>query len=443
MNILDTLYTHLSSFSPSSTVWIAYSGGVDSHVLLHACIQLRISFPALHFSAVHIHHGLLSEADHWVEHCVQVCQRLDIPLEVIRVTVDQSAGKSIEETAREARYQAFSGVLQDGDYLLTAHHQDDQAETCLLQFLRGAGVKGLAAMPIQSHFSKGYLVRPFLNLPKQHICDYASEHALQWIEDGSNHDERFVRNYLRYRMLPELKERWPSVARSLARVAHNCAEANQLLWEIGCEDVARCSGELQDTLSIRALKELTIIRRKNLLREWVVKQGFRLPSAAKLQRLMNDVLEAKEDATPLVSWQGCEVRRYQDSLFVLTPLLPLDVSQRVHWQDLEKPCVLPNDLGTVLLVSVQGKGIKIACLKNANKVSVRFRQGGEVLRLKGRRGAHALKKLFQEWHIPVWERDRIPLLYVDDALVAVGDYAIEESFQAGPEESGYVMEYQK
>jgi tRNA(Ile)-lysidine synthase len=433
--ITKTLKTFLSDLSQNN-ILIAYSGGVDSHVLLHAISQLRQEFPELKLKAIHIHHGLFEEADFWTQHCQKICAELKVDLQIIKVEVKRSKGISIEEAARSARYAALEKLLQPNDVLITAHHADDQAETCLLQFLRGAGIKGLASMPTIIDFAQGFLVRPFLKITRAEILNYAQKNNLSWVEDQSNHDLSFTRNFLRYKIMPEFHKRWPNINKTIMRVAENCAEANELLKEMALQDIKKLKGNIANTLSITKLQKLSYVRKKNVLREWIQIQGFRLPSAIKLQHVITDVINARADAMPCVAWSDAEVKRFRDDLYVMPPLSEFDRNISLSW-DGKKPLKLPGNLGVLQSKKVIGKGLKTEIL-NKN-IEIKFRQGGEKCKLSGRAGTHELKKLFQEWHVPPWQRDIIPLLYVNDKLAAVIGYAICQQFIAHNDEKGIII----
>jgi len=433
--IKEILRTFLSNLSQNNFL-IAYSGGVDSCVLLHAVVRLRQDFPELKLKAIHIHHGLFAEADQWVHHCQKICAELKVDLQIIKVEVKRSKGVSIEEAARDARYTALAKMLQENDGLITAHHADDQAETCLLQFLRGAGIKGLASMPAIINFAQGFLARPFLSVTRAEILNYAQKNNLNWVEDKSNHDLKFTRNFLRYKIMPEFIKRWPNINKTILRVADNCSDANELLKDLALQDIRKLPGRVAKTLSITKLQKLSLARQKNVLREWISSQDFRLPSAIKLQHIITDVINARVDAAPCVAWEKAEIRRFKDDLYVMTPLADFDCNNILFW-DGKKPLKLPGNLGVLRAKKVIGKGLKAEVL-NKN-IEIRFRQGGEQCKLLGRAGTHKLKKLFQEWNIPPWQRDRVPLLYINNKLSAVIGYAICQEFVAQSNEDGIVV----
>lgn len=422
----------LSFLPPGACIWVAYSGGMDSHVLLHLLAQLRESL-SVNLRAVYINHGLSPHASDWARHCEQVCNALSVPFKSISVTVVLKAGASPEAAAREARYQAFLDLIQSGGYLCTAHHQDDQAETVLLQLLRGAGPKGLAAMAPQTPFGAGTLLRPLLQFTRAELAEYASVYNLQWIDDESNFDTDYDRNFLRHEIIPRLRERWPSLTRTLDRSARLCAESALLLDELAQQDLLHLQEAKSDVISIAGLKMLTPERQRNVLRYWVRQQGFALPTDIKLQHVLSDVVAAGEDRQPCVHWPGAEMRRYAGYLYLMPPLAEFQFDLVIPWDNLEKPLLLPD-----------GRRLVCSQLKKASlgqqAVSVRFRQRGEQVQVMGMNHATSLKKLLQDLEIPPWLRDRVPLVYLGDELVQIAGIPLWGPFIAAVEKAGFQVE---
>jgi len=416
---------------------IAYSGGLDSTVLLHA---LARQAPALDVSlaAVHIHHGLQALADGWLDHSMAQCAALAVPCQALRVSVARDSGEGLEASARRARYQAIAGVMEEGDMLLTAHHQDDQAETLLLQLLRGSGVAGLAAMAPVKPFARGWHARPLLDFSRQQLQRYAEAMQLHWIDDPSNFDTSLERNHLRQRVMPLLHERNPAVAATLSRSARHFAEATELLEELAEVDLPGARGSREGSLSVSALLSLSPARQRNLLRHWIRTAGFPLPDSRHLQCICDEVLPAALDSTPLVHWSGAEVRRYRDALFVMAPLPPVP-TEVIPW-DLSTALHLPHGVGSLTARKGEGAGLAIEPLAGRH-VEIRFRTGGEQCRPAGRHETHALKKLLQEEGIPPWLRERLPLLYVDGELAQVGNLWRCEPFASQPGETGIVVDW--
>ena len=402
--------SHLFQLTTKRCFLVAYSGGVDSHVLLHYMSQLKQYFPEYVLRAVHIHHHLSPHADAWALHCQQVCDALGIELIVrhIDVKVHMQKGDSVEAVARKYRYQTFSELLKEKECLLTAHHQDDQAETMLLQLFRGAGLPGLSAMPATKAFASSEHVRPLLSTTREAILTYAHENKLQWIEDESNQNTKYSRNYIRHQLLPEIAAHWPGVLKTLCRSAEHCAQANDLLVDIAKEDVEAIKRK-NNALSVTSLLLLSKAREVNALRYWLTQSGFNLPSQKKLQEIVYHVIRCRQDAMPVVEWPGAQVRRYQDLLYVMPPLQDHDISQIIHW-DITKSLVLN---GVTLTIT------DIIENPSSGNYTIRYRHGGERLYLPNKACSVSLKNYFQEQQVPPWLRDRIPLVYCDEQLVGI------------------------
>ena len=426
----EALLHALPSALPVRRYLVAFSGGLDSLVLLHALTTLRDRLTAPELQAIHVNHGLSANAVHWCEHCVQQCAELGVALSLRSVDAKPLAGESPEAAARNARYAVLREMVREGDCLLTAHHQDDQAETLLLQLLRGAGPKGLAAMPAMNGFAAGWHVRPLLGFRREQLQAYARQHGLDWIDDESNFDTGFDRNFLRHEILPQLTQRFPGLASTLSRSAVLCAEAAELLADTARADAQSVSVS-DDRLSVQGLRELGEVRARNLLHWWVGERGLPVPSAAQLQNIWREGVCAAPDATPLIRWQGGEVRRYRDALYVMPPLAPYMATGEWCW-DMRQPLVIAG-VGSLSAVPQAGQALSLAALEGKQLI-VRFRRGGERLRLPGREGHHDVKKLFQEAGVPPWQRQRTPLLFCGDDLAAVVGHWVAAEYQAGPEE---------
>lgn len=430
------LKENLSDYQDASVLWVAYSGGCDSHVLLHALVQLRDQLSA-EIKAIHINHGLSPLANEWEEHCRQVCQQLDVPYTAISVNAKKKDA-SPEEAARLARYSEWQKLIKKDEVILLAHHQDDQAETVLIQLLRGSGVKGLAAMPAKQKFSAGLLCRPMLNFLREELYSYAVEQDLNWIDDPSNFDTDFDRNFLRHEIVPLLEERWPSLKKTFSRTATHMGEANQLLTELAHQDWLQIQSEQQ--IRIEELIKLDQQRQRNVLRYWLATIcQLSLPDTAHLQRIIKEVLPAPVDARPEVIWKGGEVRRFQGFLYAQKEHIEPCNKTVIPWPDIGQPQDLSHQGRKLTAVSSNGKGLSQARLLNTD-ISVRFRQGGEVCRPNGRGQTHQLKKLFQEWQVPPWQRASVPLVFVNGELAQVVGYCYCEPFAATGNEPGWVIQ---
>jgi len=430
------LLDQLALLPPARRYWVAYSGGCDSTVLLHALATLGDQLP-VEVRALHVNHNLHEAAPAWAEHCHAVCEALDVPLYEVNIDARAAKGESPEAAARAARYRIFKEVLNTGDGLLLAHHRDDQAETLLLQLLRGSGPRGLAAMPPHRPLGDGWLGRPLLEFSRRALCRYAEAEELRWIDDPSNFDTEFDRNFLRQRVLSLLQERWPAVTTTLARAAGHQAEAAELLHQLAEEDWQHAAGSQAHCLQIEALTQLTPQRQRNLLRYWIdTMNKLPLPDQQRLNRILKEVVPAAVDAQPCINWPGGQVRRFAGLLYLLAEE-PAQLAGPLAW-DLRQSLELAD--GRVLTVSVvSGEGLQVELQGNAN-LSVRFRQGGEVCRPAGRGHQHELKKLFQEWGVPPWERARVPLLYVGEELAAVVGYCVCEPYHADKQRAGLKLQ---
>ena len=433
----DSLNQQLQSLPAVPHYWVAYSGGVDSHALLHALAALRNTLPG-ELGAVHVNHGLQAAATEWAAHCETVCRDLDVPLVGLTVDGRPAAGDSPEAAARAARYAALAHWLPAGHGLLTAQHRDDQAETLLLQLLRGGGVQGLAAMPAVADLGAGLLLRPLLDFSRRDLRAYADRYRLDWAEDPSNTDTGLDRNYLRQQIVPALRKRWPAVAQTLARSAQHCAEATRILEQVAAADVAGLAGPAGDTLVLSCLQVLAPERRRNVLRFWLQQRCGAPPSTAVLSRILHDIPASRPDASPCVRWGGFEIRRYRDRLYLMRQASARIPGQRFAWS-LSGSLELPDAGGTLLANRASGHGLRANAI--SGPVEVAFRQGGERCRPAGRPQHHSLKKLFQERGVPPWERPRIPLIYIGDELAAVAGFWVCEPFCAAPGEPGFAIEW--
>lgn len=407
----------ITTLETFNTLYLGYSGGLDSTVLLHALAQeprLRARL-----KAVHINHGISANAPLWQAHCEQFC--LDLSIECIASAVKIDCSANIEERARDARFQVFSSLIQPKDALVLAHHQDDQAETLLLQLVRGAGIDGLAAMPDTAVFSKGKVLRPLLAHTRQTLEHYAREHQLSFVEDESNADSKYSRNYLRHQVMPLLKEKWPGVVGNLAQTATHCRQAKTNLETLA--QIDHQHQPFEKTLSIQVLKNLSPERRTNLLIVWLKKNQVQLPSTKTFKRIYEEVILAKEDAIPLVSLGQFQIKRYQDRLYIEKEE-SIEKQLVIEWPQFPNPLNNPA-LSFQLVATKVHEGLKI--LPGA-KVDVRFRQGSERLVWHGQ--TKSLKKLMQEWKIEPWLRPKWPLIYIDNQLAAVVGFAVSDLFFA-------------
>ena len=459
---------------PHISLCVALSGGLDSTALLAALAALNYR----PLRAVHVNHGLHANADRWTQHCRRVAKSLRVPIKVLTVNVDRSPGTSLEAEARRARYAALASALEENEALLTAHHEDDQLETLMLQLLRGAGLAGLAAMPPVARFADGWQVRPLLQTSRAELEEWARAQSLTWIEDDTNADERLDRNYLRRNVLPKIRDRWPSAAHTVSRAARHIAEGQSLLDLLARSDFERAA--FGASLSAKTLRALSVERRRNALRYWIARSGYLLPDTSRLDEIVGPLLAARPDANPFVEWQGCLLRREGDLLTLrerlrsleldtqAKPASPLDVEralgnlpspsgQKSHLlpselkgpqaafsrktsgkQDEAVPLVwnvraqstfeLPGQYGKLELRHAPRGSIDIDALPN--ELAIRWRRGGERLRPHRGGPSKSLKSLLQSSRVPLAERAQLPLLFDADRLLAVGDFWSDAAIQA-------------
>lgn len=413
MRLLDSHWAQkLGSYD---CIYVGFSGGLDSTVLLHALASEAELNNKIR--AVHINHGLSPQAEFWQSHCQQECVRLAIPCQTLTISFNRQA--NIEEEARHARYQAFAQLVKANQCLLTAHHQGDQAETVLLHLFRGAGVKGLSGISETMVFSQGFLHRPLLAQSREILLDYAKTHKLSWIEDESNADLNFSRNFVRQQVLPLVQTKWPAVSKNLVRTSELCRQAQANLndlAEIDCPSLQTCSTEL----SLNQLMHLSEARLSNVLRHWLQKNAARLPNYDTLRRLLTEVIHAESDANPEVQWDKWVIKRFHFRLS-LHQVSSAPLVNTVQWVCFPDSVELPG-IG-VLSAQLVAQGIKIL---PDDDIEIRFREGGETFVWHGQ--TKVLKKLMQQWNIPPWLRATIPLIYVNQQLAAVVGYAISDLF---------------
>jgi tRNA(Ile)-lysidine synthase len=365
--------------------------------------------------AAHVNHGLHADSASWEANCRAAATRLGAEFLSQRVAVGHD-GFGWEAAAREARYAWFGSLMRQGDWLLSAHHENDQAETLLLNLLRGSGPTGIAGMKAARKFSEGFLVRPLLGVSGADIRAYAELHELHWSDDPSNADTNLDRNYLRHEILPLLGARWPAVAARLRQSADLAAESSELLIELADIDLA--SSPSVARLDINSLANLAIPRLRNAIRQAVRRCGFAPLPASRLYQVVHELIPAKSDGQPLVAWPGGEIRRFRDHLHILSPqgfsAPPQDARLRPG-----SPLHLGADQGTLILRQCNAVGIAPSIA--AKGLAIRYRQGGESIRLPNKSHHQKLKKLLQDEAIVPWMRDRLPLLYADERLIAVAD----------------------
>lgn len=402
-------------------------------VLLNVLAQVREHNPRLRLRALHVDHRLQAQSGHWAEQCVQWAQQLQVECAVLPVAVTDIGDFGVEAAARKVRYAAFKSALQPREMLVTAHHADDQLETILLALMRGSGVDGLAAMPACVRFGAGWHARPLLGFTHESLHEWAQARRIAYLTDPTNSDTHFDRNFLRQEVVPMLKTRWPAIARTASRSASHLAEAQALLDDWTENDYLLAT--VDDALSVDALRELPTPRRYALLRFWLQQHDVLMPSTRVLHSLEHDMLQSAHDRVPYVQWHGAEVHRHRDLLYVEKPLTEWDVGEKLAWT-WRQELLLPSELGSLSLSSHElpqtndRYAVGIALDRLPTQLTVRFRDGGERIRLPKEKHHRALKKLLQESAVLPWWRERLPLIYADDKLVAVADLWVSHEFAA-------------
>ncbi len=440
--LVEFLASRLASrLTQGRRLCVALSGGRDSLVLLHALSRLELpAATAFHLSALHVHHGLSPHADAWAEFCAEFCQRYGVDLNVVHVEVPRQSGEGLEAAARRLRHAAFADPVANGhaDWLALAHHRDDQAETVLLNLLRGAGIAGAAGMLAERPQPAGpILIRPLLNVARSAIDDYAVQHGLHWIEDESNENEHYRRNYLRRSVMPGLAEKFPGAALALARAAGHFAEGAALLDDLALIDrtaLATPAGRI----ALAGFNALPPSRARNLLRfEWCA-AGFRAPDTRWIDEALRQLANAGGAAETCVSTADGALHVYRGELYLVRHHLPIP-AESLHWRGESE---LAWGGGRVCFVPTTGQGVRRDLLIGAENVRLDSRRGGERLQIGARRPRRTLRNLLQEGGIPPWERDRLPCLWCGKRLVWVGGLGVDAAFACAEGEAGLQLLWQ-
>lgn len=430
---------------------VALSGGVDSVVLLDLLASLSIQMQFI-LSAVHVNHGISANAGKWSKFCHALCRSKGITLKISRLKINRERGISLEAAAREKRYRIFRKLK--ADYVVLAQHLDDQAETLLLQLLRGAGVKGLGAMPVirnpavvgiqeqtlkdgsEGSADEPKILRPILDVSRREIEDYATENALQWINDESNDDISFDRNFLRHEFFPLLEKRFPSYRTTFLRASRHMAEASGLLDELAEADSVKCivSGKLQ----VEDLRKLSFPRARNLLRYTLAQEDAILPSTAKLEEILRQLLSPGPSSKLHIIFGNAEVRCFKGVVHVRKADTSPAMEWPLSWHG-EKQLIIP-DLGTIWFTHRKGLGINLQKLMES-PVTIRLRQGGERLQPNYNRPRRSLKNLLREASLPPWDREALPLIFSGEHLVWVPGIGVDCSFQVAAGQLGVIVEW--
>lgn len=442
----NNLLEFLASNPHINRLCVAYSGGLDSSVLLSLCHDFCQAYELspskkLSLKALHVHHGLSLNADAWETHCKKTCVSYSSEFISKKVTLDKSI--NIEKKAREKRYQFFEEQCTEHDVLLMAHHLNDQSETLLFRFFRGNSSKALAGIPQQRALNKSsstQLLRPLLNVSKAQLHEYAVQKGLTWVEDESNCDKKYARNFIRNDLLPNIREHWPEVDKNLSRSARFFSETESLLSDLATIDLLNLLNQHEtlkrwgDSLDIKKFQGLSIERKKNCLRFWMDGKNVDLPPENRLLKLISFAEDLERESAGELSWKqdDCEVvfRVFEECLFF--HINPLEKAECKNFQwDLKVQDYFDCD--------VYRYSATAALKDKVDFVDVRFREGGERCQPLGRAHSQSLKKLFQEYQIPAWERDSAPLFYVGDVIVAVADFWVCEGFLPKDEQKGLCL----
>lgn len=429
----EVLCAPVRSLSRFSRLWVALSGGLDSTLLLHLVVQCHGMSGSVR--VVHVNHQLQPNASETESFCRKLCARLGVPLTVrsVEVLCGRGSGSSggLEQAARKARYRVFEALLEPGDLLLMAHHGDDQAETVLFRMIRGTGVAGLAGMPAERTLGAGRLARPLLQFGRSDLERWAREAGLSWVDDPSNADEKFDRNFLRHGILPRLRERWPGLNQRLAHTAGTCAESDFLNQRLAALQWRALGGEGR-RLPVTGISVLSLAEQKNLIRWWVREQGFPAPESGDWAQVLDDLLSAADDREPEFRGPGYSLRRFQGGLFLVPQAPPLPA---------ETVSLQPGGMVRWAEWTIRLMPVSVSPDEAPPPIRINTRQGGERVRMHPEGPSRALKKWLQEQAVPPWERARLPLVFAGPEgageLIAIGDLWCSEQYSGSAHAAGW------
>jgi tRNA(Ile)-lysidine synthase len=430
----------LAPINNCKSVVVGLSGGMDSMVLLHGLLNLKEQGKAsFEVRAVHVNHGLQTEADEWQEFCEQACAKLEVDLycEKVQIAKSDNDTVAIESKARLARYKVFEAQLQDDEALLLAHHLDDQLETLVFRLNRGASVKGLSAIPQRRSFKNGFIFRPLLHVDRVALQKFAEVENLQWVEDLSNQDLQFDRNYIRHEILPAIESRWPEYRLSWSKSLLLVSEASEMLDELADLDLEHLQSNEPTILSIVRLQLLSSSRQRNVIRRWLEKLGLPDLGWNRLHHFASEFVVTDKQSDSSLTIEGNTFACYQDHLYLLPKLGAPQES--VVWQVNDSAELELVNNGSLLAKEVSTGGLARSF---SDKIEIRFRQGGESCRLVGR-PTKSLKKILQEAHIEPWLRDRVPLLYRDEELICIPGIGVCEHAAVKSGETGIEVIWQR
>ncbi len=412
--LVQHLKSALEATQPSQLA-VAFSGGVDSSALLHALSQLPAA-RAMGLRALHVDHGLHEESPSWARHCIAMCTSWQVPVQILHVDVARDSGLGIEAAARDARYAALAHAMQPGEWLATAQHQDDQAETLLLRLLRGSGTAALGAMRSTRALGTGTLWRPLLSITRADLRRYADARALRWIEDSANANPQFDRSWLRSEVMPLLTSRWPHANSAISQSAALLADDGDLIaMQAECA-LSLCINRTDFTLQTLALLNLGAALRAHVIRRWLGEAGAEPIPRHLLATIESTLLGEPTDTVAEVRYGRVIIRRFRDRLYVEPAVPALDREWSAEW-DGQQALTLPD-----------GGELTIVPIWTGGPLQVSYRQGGERIRLPGRSHRHSVKNLLQESGIPPWQRSRLPLVWQGDELLAIADLVVSARF---------------
>ena len=415
---------------------IALSGGVDSMVLLDLLVKAKRSSDLV--KAIHINHNLHQSSKEWVDFVKDACKKYKLPL-IIESIKPKQEGFGLEAEARDQRYKKFKEIILDNECLLTAHHLDDQVETTLFRIFRGTGLDGLRSIRKKDKFGKGLLCRPLINVPREAIEKYAKLNNIKWIEDPSNKNIDFDRNYLRNNIIPSIKKRWPEAQTTITRLS-SLAENNQkLLEELAQEDIGKM--EKFNALDLAILSNKSALRINNIFRFMIQKNNMGIPSLKVLEKGIETLLNSKSNS-PIVNWNRYSIRRYKNKLYFFNPDLQHDDSRplKMKWF-IDETINLGGNRGSIQARFIKGQGI--ALNKCPKSLEIKYRKGGEQIKPLGHKITKSLKNLFQENNVLPWVRDQIPLFYLDEELISVGDLWFNQDYKAKEQEDGFLISWDR
>ena len=412
---------------------IALSGGIDSVVLLHALSQLKVKLK-LQLSAIHINHDLSSNADDWLIFCHNKCKELGIPIKSEKINIKHDISMGIEAAARKGRYQALETYRKG--ILVLGHHQNDQAETLLLQLFRGSGLNGLAAMPLYDQ--ERFIWRPLLKINKEIIEGYAKENSLNFIKDESNDNLQFDRNFLRKNVLPLIKSRYPDIINTISRSSENIAEGLNLHKAIAKEDANIFFSKNKERLSLTMIKVLEKERVVNLIRWWLDVNKKMMPSKKTMSELYKQIKNVKKDALLNIDIsESISIKAYRDELFLVEKGIKIDPYELI-WRG-EELVELPGNTKLIFKKSL-GAGFSLSKI-GSKTLTIQNRNGGESFKPKNNQPTRTLKYLLQTSNIPPWKRQLMPLIFSENDLVAVPNFGVHYKFQAEENESGWEIDW--